>query len=209
VALAPDGKVLALGTDDQKVKLWDIAGHRNKAVLSGHRGNARFLRFSADGKTLVSGSGGGMVKWWEAATGKEQRTLANPKAANVALTADGGTLAWGQYDGKVELWDVSSGKRKATLGGHSTVVSALAFSPDGKALATGSGVLNKATNLYTAGEVKMWNVATGKELSTFQGHNWNISCLAFSPDGRTLATATLENVNQPGQAPEIKLWSVP
>ena len=84
----------------------------------------------------------------------------------------------------------------STLPGHSAPVYCVAFSPDGKRLASASG------NFGQPGEVKVWDVATGSELFCLTGHKDLVSCVTFSPDGRRLASAN-GGVHTPG---EIKIW---
>jgi WD40 repeat protein len=76
------------------------------------------------------------------------------------------------------LWDVETGKEQATLKGHEAFVFCVAFTPDGKTVATGS---------YDE-TVKLWDAATGNERATLRGHQGGIASVAFSPDGKLLAT---------------------
>src|SRR5262249_53240542 len=81
-------------------------------------------------------------------------------------------------------------KVQATLKGHKNAVSSVAFSPDGKTLASGSG--DKT--------IKLWDVATGKEMASLKGHTGYVFSVAFSPDGKTLASASGDKT--------VKLWDV-
>src|SRR6202043_703220 len=94
----------------------------------------------------------------------------------LAYSPNGEMLASGSDDNTIKLWDVATEKEKATLKGHSEGVFSVAFSPDGTTLAS-----------VGQQEIKLWNVATGKEVRHFK-HSGIILSLAFSPDGKTLAS---------------------
>ncbi len=114
---------------------------------------------------------------------------------DVALSADGKTLARAGADETVDLWDVASGKKLHTLRGHTAPLLRVAFSPDGKTLASITGTWLPDD---VRGEVKLWDVATGKERVSVKGHPGRGVALAFSPDGKTLATSS----------GTVKLWDV-
>ena len=143
-----------------------LSAQEPKLTLKGHTSPVWSVAYSPDGKWLASGSGPTIQ-------------LATPH---------GKTLASGN-DTTIRLWDVQTGKEKATLKGHTSLVSSLTFSPDGKTLASGS---HDKT-------VKLWDMETGKEQATLKGHTSPVSSVAFSPDGKTLAS---------GSEITIKLWDV-
>ena len=97
-------------------------------------------------------------------------------------------------DNTARLWEIPSGNLKATLKGHVACVTGVAFSPDGKTLATGS---------YDR-KVKLWNIATQQEVATLEPLPGSCLSLRFSPDGRTLAAGSWL-----GPEPYMSLWQVP
>ncbi len=205
VAYSPDGKMLASAGYDKTIKLWDLATGRDLDTLQGHSETVESVAFSPDGKTLASGSSDKTIKLWDVATGKEKATLQGHVYAvlSVAYSSDGKTLASGSSDKTIKLWDAATGKEKVTLKGHVGSVCSLAFSPDGKTLASGSGVPPSLEDFerkvfYLPGVIKLWDVATGKELASFRGHKGFVRSVAYSPDGKTLATASGDGT--------IRLW---
>ena len=192
VAFSPDGKVLASGSGDNTVKLWDVASGRQLRTLIGHLGGVVAVAFSPDGKLLASGSGDNTVKLWDLASGRELRTLSGhtDSVFSVAFLPDGKVLASGSADNTIKLWDLASGRQLRTLSGHTDTVTSVAFSPDGKVLASGS----------VDDTIKLWDVASGRELRTLSGHTDYVFSVAFSPDGKMLASGSWDNT--------IKLWDV-
>jgi hypothetical protein len=91
------------------------------------------------------------------------------------------------------VWDAVTGQELLSLQGHADSVRAVAFSPDGKRLAAGTGGLNKP------GEVQVWDVTTGRELPSLKGHAAEVTCVAFSPDGNRLASASYDRT--------VKMWN--
>lgn len=187
LAFSPDGKWLALGSDDGTVKLLDVASGQEVRALNGHLWG---LAFSPDGKWLASGSNDYTIKVWEVASGQEVHTLEghNDGVLGVAFSPDGKWLASGSEDDTVKLWDVTSGQVVHTLEGHYNAVKSVAFSPDGKWLASGS---------YDE-TVMLWDVATGQQVRILVGHTHTVSSVAFSPDGKWLASGSYDGT--------VKLW---
>jgi len=181
LAFSPDGKILALGEaaayDDQNrtfkeaaIRLWDVELRKERAVLKSYPSSVCALAFAPDGKTLAS---------------------ANLTQHRVA--------------GDIKVWDVATAAERATLKGHAGPVLCLAFSPDGQVLASGGEgpwVPEKHRPRYShpTGEVKLWDVGTGRERVALDGHppGSPVSRVAFTADGKELAS----------MGGSVKLWDV-
>ncbi|GAB1539722.1 hypothetical protein NUACC21_23890 [Scytonema sp. NUACC21] len=140
VAWSADGKQLASGSDDNTIKIWNVATGKELKTLIGHGYYVYSVAWSADGKQLASGSDDNTIKIWDVATGKEFKTLSghSSNVNSVAWSADGKQLASGSDDKNTKLWDAATGKQLKTLIGHSRSVNSVAWSADGKQLASGS-----------------------------------------------------------------------
>jgi WD40 repeat protein len=199
LVFSPDGKALASGgICNEEINLWDVTAGKLTATLKGYDAyGIRAMGFSPDSKKLFTMGRHDGMKIWDTVTGIETASRKSPElVVAAAFSPDVKTLATasGDDDNIVRLCDVATGKEKALFKGHDATVWSLAFSSDGKTLASAS--FDKS--------VKVWDVATGKLKVTFNGHkNDRVLYLyvAFSPDGRILASG--------GEDKTIKLWDVP
>src|SRR5262249_17356354 len=122
------------------------------------------------------------------------------------FSPDGKSLLSGSQDRTVRLWDVATGKELRTLEGHTSEITCVAFSSDGKAVAS-AGWYDRH-NPDTA--IRIWDAATGKELHRLAGNKHGVNAVAFSPDGRTLASAggSFDSRADPHFADALLLWDL-
>jgi WD40 repeat protein len=192
LAFSPDGKLLACGGNQGQspaVRLFELAQGRERSLppLEGLPGGMAFLTFSPNGKILAVGNGQTLVLL-ETATGKEVRRLSAQGVGifGVAFSPNGRQLALGKLTG-VEVVDLATGEVRHLPDLHRSFPG-VAFSPDGKLLAVGG----------SSQSVRLWEVATGKEVGPMAGHQGPIVALACSPDGKTVATG--------GGDHTVRLW---
>lgn len=200
VALGPDGKSLAIGGRSGAIHLWDLNTKRALGSLAGHTDTVNCLAFSPDGGTLASGSDDSTARLWDLATGSNTATLTGHTGGvpSVAFSPDGKALAScggrrsgdSKYDENVLLWDVATRTTTATLHSSTGQVFSLAFSPDGKTLACGSGDDSRYYTTATVPNVQLWDARTmsAKAVIFTNPSSRRVTSVAFSPDGRTLAS---------------------
>jgi WD40 repeat protein/tRNA A-37 threonylcarbamoyl transferase component Bud32 len=156
---------------------------RQLATLRGHADGVLAVAFSPDARRLATAGADRSIKVWDRPRARLLLTLRGHRGtvSAVGFSPDGKVLASGGADATLFLWDARSGKRLATLRGHTAGVSGLAFDPRGKRLASTAGEPLR-------GELKLWDLATGKAPHGLAWHNL-LAAVAYSPDGRLLVTA--------------------
>jgi WD40 repeat protein len=198
VALSPDGAGVAAGGEDKVVRIWRIADGTLLHRLAGHSLNIWKLAYSPDGRILASSSFDRDVRLWDSTSGAPLRVLKGHEQAAVGLafSPDGKLVASSGDDSTIRLWRAADGAPLRTIaaGNH---IYRLAFSPDGRLLASSGrarGGVGTFFHQLTGGispgpVVRLWRVADGALLAAAPQPEDGMS-IAYSPDGRWLATAS-------------------
>lgn len=195
LAFTPSDSALASATITGEVWLQDLDTGVSSCIRTGAMNSARSLAFSSDGRVLAVAGGRAEISLFDVETRDPLPPLVVGGATkHVAASPVGPLLAIGSRGGELSLWNLEARSRLFTLEGHAGGITALAFSGDGSALASGD----------SAGAVKIWDVARGRLRASLAAHSTasGVTAVAFSSDGRLLATAGLSD-------PVVRLWHAP
>ncbi len=201
VLFSPDGGRILTGSADGTAKLWDADTGQDLFSLKGHTSIVTSVAFSPDGRRILTGSWDQTAKVWDADKGQELFSLKGHTSpvSSVAYSPDGRRIVTGTsgvdaahrpLPGEAKVWDADKGQELFSLKGHTSPVSSVAFSPDGRRILTGSGGSFDAQHRPLPGEAKVWDADKGQELFSLKGQTHQVSSVAFSPDGRRILTGT-------------------
>ncbi len=207
LALAPDAKLLATGSDNGSIQLWAVATGKPTMRLEGHSDWIAALAFRDDGRQLASGSYDGTVRLWDLLSGELLLTLRPAPAAPanaaapeppslhqavlaVAFSPDHKELAAGTNDGRIPFFTLADGKQARVLTGHTSAVTGLAYHPGGQFLASSSKDRT----------VRLWNPTNPQPLKVLEGHASWVQGVAFLAHGTRLASVSVDQT--------MRLWDL-
>jgi WD40 repeat protein len=200
VAVSPDGTRIAGASTDHTARIWDTETGGLVHRLDAHSNVVEGVAFSPDGRLVATASRDKTVKIWDAYTGAPIKTLDASEWMNcVSFSPDGSLLAaagrdLGQKVG-IQTWKTATWEKTANqfAGSHDEVL-ALAFSPDGRAIAAGHRPIAGAPQ----SSVRLWDVATGQVLRNYNGLSGNVHAVAFNAEGNRLVACDASKV--------VKVW---
>jgi WD40 repeat protein len=194
---SPDGAQVLTASDDKTARLWDSqTGELLPTAFVGHTDRVRSAVFSADGDRVLTASNDRTARIWDAKSGDPLTVLEGhlwPVLCAV-FSADGAYVLTGSEDNTARVWSAADGRLLATLTGHTAPVTSVAFSPDADRALTGSR--DTAAKLWDTGLAFVRSGALeapppqAKEVLTLDGHRQEVTCVLFSPDGRSALTGS-------------------
>lgn len=184
VTFSPDSQTLAVGLNDNRIQLIEVANPDNRRTLQGHSGRVFALTFSADGSRLASASADGTARLWDVMTGETLTTFEGHVGwlRGVAFAPDGESLVTASYDSTARLWNVADGATTTTLFGHLGLVVHVAFSPVGDLIATASA----------DGSVRLWQGGDGAALGILPDGTGRVLAVAVDDEGEYAAAGTYD-----------------
>ncbi|RKU27711.1 hypothetical protein C6497_10840 [Candidatus Poribacteria bacterium] len=192
LAFSPDGTLLACGSEDSTIKLWNAVTGELRATFTGHLDAVGPLVFSPDGKTLASASGDGTVRFWDINSREalNNKIVGHMWQRTTSMLDDSSKFTSVSSNGIITLWDLEN-LQKSTIQTKATLEEPLywgmyrhyVLSPDGTILANQGRQSNPSKPDFNSDVFRLTDVSTGHELKIFPEGRGSV----FSPDGKTIA----------------------
>ncbi len=197
VAFTPDGRQVLSGATGGILQLWDVETGKEVRRLSGHTGTIYDLAISADGRRALTGSRDRTARLWDIASGRQIHVLKGHSGwvRSVVFSPDGRRALTGSGPGDhtMRLWDLDTGRELKALE-QVGIVRDLAFTPDGVyAIAAVNPEIHDA-----GGVMHLWDLERGVEIRCFAGHQFAVTSMAMSPDGRQFLSSSYDGT--------VRLW---
>jgi WD40 repeat protein len=193
VALSSNGNRALSGSNDNTLRLWDLATGETLRTLKGHTDPVNAVALTADGSRALSGSWDNTLRLWDLATGETLRTLEGHThwVEAVAVLADGSRALSGSADGTLRLWDLATGETLRILEGHTTsYVTAVALTADGSRALSGSW----------DNTLRLWDLVTGEALRILEGHTSYVTAVALMADASRALSGSWDQT--------LRLWDL-
>ncbi|MBE9011616.1 caspase family protein [Pseudanabaenaceae cyanobacterium LEGE 13415] len=189
VAFSPDNQQIATASADKTIKLWNREGTLIQ-TLGGHQDWVTDVKFSSNGRSLISSSRDGTVKLWQLDQMKEAQTFRGHRGwvNSISFGQNDRQILSAGEDGTVKFWQVGRSEETRSFRVHQERVTSVMMAPNRRSfLTSGDNV------------AKLWTL-NGKEIATFEGHRDQVNTASYSPDGKLIATGSIDKT--------IRLWNL-
>jgi WD40 repeat protein len=196
LAVTPDGKRVVSGSSDNTLKVWGLESGQCIVTLKGHSRDVNVLALTPGGERLVSGSDDSTLKVWDLLSGHCLATFKGhtQEVSNVAITPNGENIVSISTDKTLKVWELKSGNCLLTndIGDSTGFFVQLAITPDGKQAISRYGLSDHF--------IGIWNIETGENLMTLEGHTDTVKGVAVTPDGKKLVSSSEDKT--------LKVWDL-
>ena len=211
VAVTPDGQYIVSGSYDDTVRLWRVEDGRLVRTMSGHTRDVQTVAVTPDGRYIVSAGDDKTVRVWELSTGECIRVLQGHTDIiwSVAVSADGRYIISGSYDGTIRMWEMErilSARPGDLHGANNSVrrtfrqdneIFSVVITPDGRYVLSANG---DDFDRREGNAIRVWDTENGEQVRVITGHTNDVSCIALTPDGSRVVSASLDGT--------VRLWNV-